>query len=283
MSKTTGEASSDAPDASPLSWNPAQYDRFHAERSAPFLDLLATFGSHPVPAGGRVVDLGCGTGELTARIADRYPDAFVTGIDSSPSMLERADPRARPGLDFRLGALEDAEGPWDAIFSNAAIQWVDDHPTLVPKIFGRLAPGGRLAIQIPGNHTHWSQTALLEVARREPHATRLGGYAREFPVLSLPDYAELLYAAGGEDLLVFEKLHPHVLRDADAVADWLKGTAMLPYLQRLASDPSAGAAFEEEYRAELRRRAPGSPVFFGFRRIYMAATRPSARGSARPA
>ena len=137
-----------------MPWNPDQYLQFEAERAAPFVDLLALVQVRP---GLRVIDLGCGTGELTRRLADALPDSSVLGVDNSPEMLARAAALARPGLAFAERSIEAtlADGAqWDLVFSHAAIQWVPDHATLVPALLGLVAPGGQLAVQLPSNHDH---------------------------------------------------------------------------------------------------------------------------------
>lgn len=250
-----------------MPWNPDQYLKFQNERFLPFDDLVALIRRRP---GLRVVDLGCGSGELTARLADLLPQSQVVGLDSSPEMLARAQPRARAGLAFALGDLAQAAGQWDLVFSHAAIHWVDDHVTLIPKLLRLVAPGGQLAVQVPSNHHHLTHQAILELAAEEPFRTALGGWSRPSPVLGIDSYADLLHAAGGRDLTVIEKVYPHVLPDSDAVAEWTRGTTMVPYLERLPEPLRAD--FLDRYRARLRAHWPHEPVFYGFRRILLTAT-----------
>src|SRR5687767_4960491 len=139
-------------------------------------------------------------------------------------MLERAQVHARPGLRFELAEIEEAQGEWDLVFSNAAIHWVDDHKTLVPRLMGMLRPGGQIAVQVPSNHGHPAQSIIRELAIEEPFRTALGGFVRHSPVLSINEYAELLYAQGWSDLTVYEKVYPQVLEDSDAMADFTAGT-----------------------------------------------------------
>ena len=112
-----------------MTWNPAQYHKFQKERFAPFEDLIQLIH---VRSSLKVIDLGCGTGDLTRRLADLLPDSDVLGLDSSDEMLEKAQAQARPGLRFQKGQIEEAEGQWDLVFSHAALQWVDDHRALWP-------------------------------------------------------------------------------------------------------------------------------------------------------
>lgn len=252
-----------------MPWNPDRYHQFKSERAAPFEDLLKLIERR---AGLSVVDLGCGPGELTRRLADELPDSDVLGIDTSEEMLERAARDARPGLRFEPGDIATIHGQWDLVFSHAAIQWLDDHESLVPHLMSLVRPGGQLAVQVPSNQRHPALVYIRDTAREEPFATALGGYNRDFPVLTVDRYADLLYESGGTQLTVFEKVYPHVLRDADALADWSLGTALVPYLERLPLE--LHEPFLTSYREKLRARWPGSPVFYGFRRILFAATIP---------
>lgn len=254
-----------------MPWDPEKYNQFQKERAAPFEDLFALIDVRP---GLQVIDLGCGAGELTAELARRLPGSEVLGIDASPQMLARAAPLARPGLRFEPGDLAAVQGQWDLVFSNAAIQWVEDHPRLVPHLLSLVRPGGQLVIQLPSNHNHPTHTLILETARQEPFQTALNGWTRQPPVLPVEAYAELLYRHGGGELVVFEKVYPHVLENADALADWTSGTALVPYFERL--DEAVRQRFMEVYRQRLRQRWPESPVFYGFRRILFAARRPAA-------
>jgi len=260
-----------------MPWDPAQYERFLAERELPFADALALVG--PLRDGARIIDLGCGTGALTAKLADAYPTATVLGIDTSVEMLEKAKKLERPKLRFIKAAIEaldqihlDGEPPtWDLVFSHASIHWVPDHERLVPRLFACVAKGGRLVVQLPANHDSVAHRTLMAVAEETPFYDQLHGRVADRPTLDVREYARLLYAAQGTSLTAYTKVYPHVLPDSDAAVEWLKGTAMVPYLERLASD--LRAPFEARYRAALREALPQVPLFFGFKRTLFAATR----------
>lgn len=252
-----------------MPWNPDLYHKFSSERALPFNDLLALV---QVRENLQVVDLGCGTGELTRRLADALSGSMVVGIDNSPQMLERAEEQARPGLQFRLGSIEDATGEWDLVFSHAAIQWVDDHHKLIPRLLGMVRPGGQLTVQMPSNHGHVTHRLIREIAEEEPFRSALGGWTRLSPVLAVDEYADLLYAHGGRDITIFEKVYPHVLENADALAAWTSGTALLPYMERLPQE--LHEPFMERYRGRLRALWPEGPVFYGFRRTLFSASLP---------
>jgi trans-aconitate 2-methyltransferase len=250
-----------------MPWDPTRYHQFQAERAAPFNDLLRLVN---IREGLKVVDLGCGTGELTRKLADALLDSEVLGIDNSPQMLEQVNAHERPGLRFELSSIEQIGGQWDLIFSHAALHWVEDHPTLIPRLLSMLRPGGQLAVQMPSNHNHATHRLIAQVASEKPFSEALGGWVRRSEVLGIEQYADLLYAHGGRDLTVFEKVYPHLLENADALADWTSGTALVPYFERLPGE--LRDHFMEVYRERLRALYPPGPVFYGFRRTLFAAT-----------
>lgn len=257
-----------------MPWNPERYNQFQAERFAPFVDALSLVRVRPRLS---VIDLGCGAGELTRKLGDHLPESDVLGLDSSREMLAKAAAHARPGLRFDQGTIEEARGTYDLVFSHAAIQWVDDHASLVPRLLRMVRPGGQLVVQQPSNHGHATHVLIRAIAGEEPFRSALDGFSRASPVLGIDDYAAMLHAAGGSELVVFEKVYPHVLQGADALADWTSGTALVPYFERL---PAAmHEAFMHRYRQALRARFPEEKVFYGFRRTLFSATVPAPAAS----
>jgi trans-aconitate 2-methyltransferase len=255
-----------------MPWDPDRYNQFKQERSAPFEDLIALIRVRP---GLHVLDLGCGAGDLTRSLAERLPESDVLGIDSSAEMLVKSESLAageeRFNLHFERADIREMSGRWDLVISNSALQWLDDHANLVPHLFSLIEPGGQLAVQLPSNHDHPTHKLLTEVASTEPFKTALGGWTRRSPVLSLERYAELLYKAGGMSLQVFERIYPLEMDDANALLDWVSGTALIPYLERLPED--LRPAFIEDYRRRLWELWPLGPIFYGFRRILFSVQR----------
>jgi trans-aconitate 2-methyltransferase len=248
-------------------WNPAQYERFRAERSQPFFDLLALVRARP---GLRVVDLGCGTGELTRKLHDHLYARETVGVDSSEAMLAKAQAHAGGGLRFEKGdiaAFADVPGdPWDLLFSNAAFHWVPGHDELLAKLTRALAPGGQIAIQVPAAHDHPSHLAAAEVAREEPFAKALQGYVRYAPVLLPEQYAHLVDALGYREQQVRLQVYAHHLESRDQVVEWMKGSLLTDYEKRLS--PELFARFLARYREVLMPRLPDTrPHFFPFKRI----------------
>jgi trans-aconitate 2-methyltransferase len=252
-------------------WRPAQYERFHEERAAPFRALLGLVARRP---GMRVLDLGCGTGEHTAALHAELGARATLGIDLSATMLEKARPRARPGLGFaRADAASFAPAvPVDLVFSNAALHWLPDHPALIRRLAGFLAPRGELAVQVPANHRHASHTVAAEVAGEEPFRSALAGYARATPVLSPEEYERALAAAGLAAGCAEELVFEHLLDSRGEVVEWVKGTTLLAYETRLA--PELYARFLARYRELLFAVLPDErPFRFPFRRILFSARR----------
>jgi trans-aconitate 2-methyltransferase len=251
-------------------WNPEVYRQFQAERDRPFFDLLAQL---PDRSPAFITDLGCGTGHLSAVLAQRWPGAQVTGLDSSAEMLAQAPSAAN--LEFvqaDLSTWQPAKPP-NLLISNAALQWVGDHPALIPRLAAQIALGGVFAFQVPGNFGAPSHVLLRELRQERFWLERLGPPERGPDTLSSLDpqeYAELLAPLGFE-VNAWETTYLHLLRGEDAVLNWVRGTALRPVLSHL--NGSEAARFEAEYGRRLREAYPAGPSFtpFPFRRVFVVA------------
>ena len=159
-----------------MTWSPAQYGKFEAERNRPIKDLLAQIPNTTVT---NAADIGCGPGNSTELLQQRYPDAAIIGMDSSPDMIDAARERL-PDISFEVGDISTWRnpGPFDVILSNAALQWVPDHAALLPKLLAKLAPGGSLAVQIPDNLDEPAHRLMRETAANGPWAEKLAGASR---------------------------------------------------------------------------------------------------------
>lgn len=253
------------------SWDPQQYLRFSNERSRPFFDLLARVPDGEVRT---AADLGCGPGNLTATLVDRWPNAAVWGVDSSPDMLASATRLfVPPRLHFLQADLASwrAEQPLDRIVSNAAIQWVPDHEAVLRHLFALLASGGILAVQMPNNFDEPAHRLLAEVVQQEPWASAVGQWRERYFVQSTSWYTDTLYRLGYSDIDVWETIYQHILQGPDAVLEWMKGTALRPVLSRLATDQQA--EFLTSYQARLQEAYPESAygTLFSFRRLFFVA------------
>lgn len=252
-----------------MSWNPGQYHKFKQERLAPFNDLFSLIHARPNLA---VLDLGCGTGELSLALAAKLPDSRVTGIDSSAEMLAKAKESGTERVTFLQGTVEAVSGEWDLLFSHAVLHWVENHQALIPRLWTLLKTGGQLAVQLPANHRHPSHTCISASADAEPFKSALGGWVRQSPVLEIDEYAQLLHSCGAADFTVMEKVYPAYLPNAAAIAEWTKGTTLVPYLERLPQ--GLHKPFLQRYRELLTATLPPGEIMFTFRRILFAATKP---------
>jgi trans-aconitate 2-methyltransferase len=246
-------------------WSPTQYEKFRDERSRPFYDLMSLV--EPIP-GGRAVDLGCGTGELTRTLHEASKAADTLGIDSSDTMLANSDAYHVPGLRFELADLatfRPAE-PVDLVFSNAALQWVGGHEALFTRIAGYIAGNGQIAIQMPANDDHPSHVTAHRVAREEPFRTALGGYVRDWPVQSPEWYATLLDRLGFRVQAVRLEVYGHHLPSREGVVEWVKGTLLTDYQKRMRVE--LWDEYLERYRAALLPQLTNThPFFYPFKRI----------------
>lgn len=254
-----------------MRWDPQQYNKFADERGRAFVDLINRVGAtNP----RRVIDLGCGSGGLTALLAERWPEAAVEGIDSSAEMIAAATPTQR--LTFRVGELESWTPPPDAdvVVSNATLHWVPTHRELLSAWAEALPAAGWLALQVPGNFGSFSHTLLRSLAESRRWASSLTGILRHEDAVGTPEqYAGLLLQAGlAAD--VWETTYVHVLRGPDAVLEWLRGTALRPVMAAL---PEASyALFEDEFAAQLGSAYPATAhgTLFPFRRIFAVGHKP---------
>lgn len=251
-------------------WDPATYQQFADERSRPFHDLVSRVGATDPR---NVVDLGCGPGELTASLADRWPDASVEGIDSSAQMLAAAEECQRERMTFTLGDVQTWEPaePVDVIVSNAALQWVPGHRRLLPRLVESLSDRGWLAFQVPGNFGGPGHRLLRSLAADHRYAESTAGVVHPDAYDAVTYLGDL--AALGCRVDAWETTYLHVLTGEDAVFRWISGTGARPVLQALSD--SQRAEFVAEYQKALRASYP--PQIFGtvlpFRRVFVVAQR----------
>jgi trans-aconitate 2-methyltransferase len=253
-------------------WNPNQYLKFAEERTQPCRDLAARIAVANVH---RAIDLGCGPGNSTAVLRECWPGAELTGLDNSAEMIDRARREwpESPRQHWIAGGIsewaDDSRDQVDVVFSNAALQWVDDHAALYPRLFARVAPGGALAVQIPGNIDALPHRLMRKVAVKFSP-----GKVREWHHREMEFYYDVLAPAAARlDLWATEYLH--ILPDAEAIIEWYRGTGLRPFLEALDTDAER-ARFIADYLEALRPHYPPRPaggVLFPFRRIFLVAYR----------
>jgi trans-aconitate 2-methyltransferase len=259
----------------PTVWNPEQYHRYSDERSRPFFELLAQV-DHPGPH--TIADLGCGSGELTSTLLERWPSARIYGVDNSEAMLDAAAQYAiSERLSFELADLAawQPAAPLDIIFSNAAFHWLPDHSALLTHLVNLLAPRGVLAFQVPGNFDFPSHAILKQIRTSPRWADKLGWGADRSAASQSPTwYFELLTSAGLR-VNAWDTTYLHLLHGDNAVLEWVKGTALRPVISTL--DAEEQAEFTAEYAARLNAAYPPQAygTLFPFRRIFVVASKPS--------
>ena len=274
-----------------MTWSAERYSAFEDERTRPVRDLLSAL---PIRDARTAVDLGCGPGNSPEALAARLPGATVTGLDASPDMLAAAR-RRLPHLRFELGTIEawaaagaatapetasetaraDAPGPFDAILANAALHWLPDHATLLPRLLGKLAPGGVLAVQMPDNLDEPAHRLMREVAQNGPWADKLAAAAAARTPLGDPAWYYGLLRPLCAAVDVWRTVYHHPLAGgADAVVAWFESSGLRPFLDPL--DAAGRAGFLARYREAVARAHPALPdgtVLLPFPRLFFVATR----------
>jgi trans-aconitate 2-methyltransferase len=263
--KTSSSSNADA------AWSSRQYSTFEKERTRPVRDLVAAIDHDDVD---RAVDLGCGPGNSTEVLAERFSKASVSGLDSSEDMVEAARKRL-PGVAFELadiGQWNPGAETFDVILANASLQWVPDHPALYPRLVSYLAPGGRLAIQTPDNLEEPAHRTMREVAASGPWRGLIGEVKLP-PRHHAQAYYEMLMPHC-TSIDIWRTTYFHRLANAQAIVEWFKGSSLRPYLAQL--DARQGEAFLAAYRAEIERAYPAlddGTVLLPFPRLFIVGTR----------
>lgn len=252
-----------------VKWDPAKYVQFGDYRDRPFFDLANRVHANR-PA--QVVDLGCGPGNLTATLAERWPGADVVGLDSSAEMLAKAAHLAEDNPSLRFEQVDIAgwnpSAETDVVVSNAALQWVPGHQDMMRSWLEALRPGAWFALQVPGNFNAPSHALMRRLTASGRWAPKLGGLLRGGESVGGPaDYLQILLDAG-YSADAWETTYQQVLPGENAVLDWVRGTALRPVLAVLSAGD--GAEFEAEYASALREAYPqsGHGTVFPFRRIF---------------
>lgn len=253
-----------------LDWNPALYSRYEDERTRPARDLLARV---PLAQAARVFDLGCGPGNSTELLVQRFPDAAVVGTDNSEPMLASARQRL-PQARFELSDITTwaPEAAPDLIYANAALQWVPDHEALIPRLFAALAPGGVLAIQMPDNREEPTHRLMREVAGEAPWAQAIGNPDRlRTELLGIDGYYDLL-AGDAAVVDVWRTAYQHPMASAAAIVEWVSGTGLKPFVDPLPSELKS--SYLAEYERRIARAYPArsdGKLLLAFPRLFIVA------------
>lgn len=250
-----------------MAWNPERYDQFKKVRYQPFYDLAAFIQPKE---NLRAIDLGCGTGEQTAILSRQFPGSHFTGIDASAEMLEKSKAFVNENLYFKQATTESvihSDQKWDLIFSNAALQWSSDHEVLFPKLISCVQSDGQLAIQMPVQTENILNRILFDMVQEKPFSDYLKGYKRDSPVLSLDRYAQILFDNGIRDMQLLQKVYPIIAEDHKTLFEFISGTALLPYTERMDDDQQLH--FKRVFLERIAAHFPKLPALYAFKRILL--------------
>ena len=250
-----------------MPWNPEIYNKFKNIRYQPFYDLIDFIKPKEAM---KAIDLGCGTGEQTAILADKFPNANFLGVDSSDEMLEQSKSLETDNLHFKKATTEEtieSGEKWDLIFSNAALQWSNDHETLFPKLIELINPKGQFAVQMPVQPQNKLNKILSELVDEEPFKSYLNGFKRDSPVLSIDDYAQILFDGGLENIQIMQKVYPIIANDHDTLYNFISGSALIPYIEQLDGDQKE--LFIKTYKERIAIHFPKLPAIYSFKRLLL--------------
>ena len=250
-----------------MPWNPEIYNEFKNIRYQPFFDLAENISSEGLK---KAIDIGCGTGEQTHILSEKFKEAHFLGIDSSAEMLEKSFDFENERLSFKQKTIEelyDSNDKWDLIFSNAALQWSDDHEKLFPKLLSLLNNIGQFAVQMPVQSENMLNQILFQLASEEPYKTQLNGWNRISPVLSLDQYAKIMFDAGLKDLNIFMKVYPIIADNVEKLFQFISGSALIPYLEILDKDDHD--KFISEYKKRIAGKFDKFPTIYAFKRMLL--------------
>lgn len=250
-----------------MPWNPEVYNQFKNIRYRPFFDLMDLISAEDLK---NAVDIGCGTGEQTKILSEKFGEAQFLGIDSSAEMLAKSKELETENLHFELMSVENfvkSEKTYDLIFSNAALQWSDDHETLFPKLLSQLSENGQFAVQMPMQSDNILNQLLLELASKEPFKTQLNGFLRKPTMLSIDDYVKILFDGGLKHLDVSIRVYPIIAEDAATLLQFISGSALIPYFERLTDEQQE--VFSNEFKVKIQQKFGTFPAIYPFKRLLM--------------
>lgn len=252
-----------------MPWNPETYNQFKNIRYQPFFDLMELISSDGLLNG---IDIGCGTGEQTKILSEKFDQADFLGIDPSPEMLSKSRESETRRLHFKNSTVEDFISPdtkrnWDLIFSNAALQWSDNHEILFTQLISLLSDKGQLAVQMPVQKENLLNNILLELVQEKPFTDFLHGWKRESPLLSIDQYAQIMFENGLYNIQVNQKVYPIIADSPENLFDFISGSSLIPYLERLSQ--SEQDLFVTTFKTRIRGAFKRFPAIYAFKRLLL--------------
>ena len=248
-----------------MPWNPEIYNTFKNVRYQPFYDLAALITDKNLT---NCVDVGCGTGEQTAILAEKFKQANFFGIDSSEEMLEKSKELEHENLHFEQVTIEDfanSDSKYDLIFSNAALQWSDNHVELFPKLISKLNDNGQFAVQMPCQKENILNVILSELVQEQPYSDFLSGYHRESPLLNIDEYAKIMFDEGLKDLNISLRVYPIYADDETDLYNFISGSALIPYMERFTVHEQE--LFVKEFMRRIKNYFEPFPTIYSFKRL----------------
>lgn len=250
-----------------MPWNPEKYNQFKSIRYQPFFDLTEMIAEEGLKNG---VDIGCGTGEQTSILSEKFENASFLGIDSSEEMLSESEKYVRGNLQFSnlsIEAFANNRSKWDLIFSNAALQWTDNHRQLFPTLMSKLNTGGQFAVQMPVQNENLLNKLLLDLVQEKPFADFLNGFKRTSPVLSMDAYAQLMFDGGLQNIQIVQKVYPIIADNPEKLFDFISGSSLIPYLERMQGEEQT--IFTAEYKKRIKIAFEKFPAIYAFKRLLL--------------
>ena len=250
-----------------MPWNPETYNHFKNIRYQPFFDLTEFISPQNIKT---AIDIGCGTGEQTHILSQKFDNANFIGIDSSAEMLAKSKQFKTEKLDFKFASVEEFiqyNQKFDLIFSNAALQWSDNHEELFPKLISHLTENGQFAVQMPMQAHNVLNIILLELVQEKPYSEFLNGWKREPTMLSIDEYAQIMFDGGLKDIQIIQKVYPIIADDAGKLFDFISGSALIPYMERLSEKQSE--IFIGEFKKRIEKTFSKFPAIYSFKRLLL--------------
>jgi trans-aconitate 2-methyltransferase len=250
-----------------MPWDPQVYNQFKNIRYQPFFDLMDLISDKNLH---NCVDVGCGTGEQTSLLSKRFENSSFLGIDSSEEMLSESKKFVTEKLNFKFSTIEEfakSGSKWDLIFSNAALQWSNDHTELFPKLISKLTDDGQFAVQMPFQKENTLNKILLDLVREQPFVELLGGFRQDSPLLQIDDYAKVMFECGLKNLNIFLKVYPIIANGEMELYNFISGSALIPYMERL--DSEEREFFKSEFVKRIKKEFGTFPAIYPFKRVLM--------------
>lgn len=250
-----------------MPWNPEIYNQFKNIRYQPFFDLSDLISHENLQ---NAIDIGCGTGEQTHILSQKFDNVKFLGIDSSLEMLAKSKEFESANLNFKLVSVEEfiqSNQKYNLIFSNAALQWLDNHEELFPKLIDHLTENGQFAVQMPMQADNVLNQILLELVQELPFSEYLSGWKRKPTMLSIDEYAQIMFDGGLKEIQIIQKVYPIIADDAEKLFDFISGSTLIPYMERLSEDQQE--IFVSEFKNRIQQSFKKFPAIYAFKRLLL--------------